>query len=63
MPGEKYFWDAARGTGFYGDLKRQQAGFDAKKQKEDHEQVGALIQKAAKLGKVKEPLIKYDSVV
>ena len=63
VPGEKYFWDAARGTGFYGDLKRQQAGFDAKKQKEDHEQVGALIQKAAKLGKVKEPLIKYDSVV
>ncbi len=58
VPCEKYFWDAAKGTGFYGDLKRQQANFDKEKQKKDHEKVGALIKKAEKLSKVKEPLIK-----
>lgn len=60
VPGEKYFWEAAKGTGFYGDLHWQQTGFDAKKQKEDHAKVGALIKKAAKLAKVKEPVLKYQ---
>ena len=58
VPCERIFWMAAKGTGFHGDLKRQQAGFDAEKQKADHEKVDALIQKAAKLAKVKEPVIK-----
>lgn len=58
VPCEKLFWNAARGTGFYGDLKRQQEGFDAKKQAVDHAKVEALIKKAAKLAKVKEPLMK-----
>ena len=58
VPCEKLFWNAARGTGFTGDLRRQQQGFDAKKQKEDHEKVAALIKKAGELAKVKEPLIK-----
>lgn len=58
VPCEELFWSAARGTGFYGDLKRQQEAFDAEKQKADHEKVELLIKKAAKLAKTKEPLIK-----
>ena len=58
VPCERLFWNAAKGTGFMGDLKRQQAAFDEKKQKADHEKVEALIKKAAKLAKTKEPLVK-----
>lgn len=57
VPCERIFWNAAKGTGFYGDLKRQQAAFDAEKQKADHAKVDALIQKAARLAKSKEPII------
>lgn len=57
VPQEKLFWNAARGTGFYGDLKRQQEAFDEKKQKADHEKVAALIAKAKRLSKTKKPLI------
>ena len=57
---ERIFWAAAKGTGFYGDLKRQQAAFDAEKQKADHAKVEALIQKAARLAESKEPVIKLD---
>ena len=60
VPQEKIFWNAARGTGFYGDLKRQQEGFDAEKQKEDHEKIEALIKKAATLAKAKEPIIGFE---
>lgn len=58
VPQEKLFWDAAKGTGFLGDLKRQQEAFDDAKQKADHVKVEALIQKADKLSKTKKPLIK-----
>ena len=60
VPQEKIFWNAARGTGFYGELKRQREGFDTKKQKEDHKKIEALIKKAATLAKVKEPVIKFE---
>ena len=60
VPCERIFWTAAKGTGFTGDLKRQLAAFDEKKQKEDHEKVEALIKKAARLAKTKEPLMKLD---
>ena len=60
VPCERIFWAAAKGTGFYGDLKRQQAAFDEEKQKADHEKVAALIQKAARLANSKEPVIKLD---
>ena len=60
VPCERIFWAAAKGTGFTGDLKRQQAGFDEKKQKEDHERVDALIKKAARLAKAKGPLMKVN---
>lgn len=58
VPCEDLFWNAARGTGFYGDLRRQQETFDEAKQKEDHEKVSALIKKADRLSRTKEPLIK-----
>lgn len=58
VPGEKIFWNAARGTGFYGDLKRQQESFDETKQKSDQEKVAALIEKAGKLAKQNKILIK-----
>ena len=60
VPGEKIFWNAARGTGFYGDLRRQQEGFNEEKQKIEQEKVAALIEKAGKLAKVKKPLIKLE---
>ena len=58
VPGEKIFWNAAKGTGFYGDLKRQQESFDEAKQKSDQSKVEALIKKADKLAKQKKILIK-----
>ena len=51
VPQEKLFWNAARGTGFYGDLKRQQEAFDEEKQRADHEKVSALIKKGERLAK------------
>ena len=60
VPCENLFWNAARGTGFYGDLKRQQEAFDETKQKADHEKVELLIKKAAKLAKTKKPVLKID---
>ncbi len=56
--GERIFWNAARGTGFYGDLKRQQESFDDSLQKSDQDKVRALIEKAGKLAKAGKILIK-----
>ena len=58
VPCEELFWEAAKGTGFLGDLRRQQANFNKDKQKADHEKVDALIKKAGRLAKVDKPLIK-----
>ena len=58
VPCERIFWNAAKGTGFTGDLKRQQVAFDEQKQKEDHEKVAALIKKAGELSKMKQPIFK-----
>lgn len=60
VPCERIFWNAAKGTGFTGELKRQQAAFDEKKQKADHAKVEALIKKAGRLAKTKEPLVKLE---
>lgn len=62
VPCEEMFWNAARGTGFYGDLKRQQAAFDAEKQKVEHEKVGALLKKAERLARAKKPLLKMKKI-
>ncbi|MBQ3470611.1 glycosyltransferase family 8 protein [Candidatus Saccharibacteria bacterium] len=58
VPCERIFWKAAKGTGFYKDLKRQQVAFDAEKQRADHAKVEALIKKAGRLAKSKEPIIR-----
>ena len=60
VPQEKLFWNAARGTGFYGELKRQREGFDVTKQKMDHEKIEALLKKAARLSGAKEPIIQWE---
>ncbi len=57
---EEYFWNAAKGTGFYGDLWRTRQGFTDEMRKKDHEKVGALIAKAGELAKAKEPIIKFE---
>ena len=58
VPCERIFWHAAKGTGFYGELRRQREAFDEEKQKADHEKVGALIKKAGKLSKLKKPIFE-----
>lgn len=58
VPCERIFWKAAKGTGFYKDLKRQQVAFDEEKQRADHAKVEALIKKAGRLAKSKEPIIR-----
>ena len=58
VPCEKLFWNAAKGTGFTGDLRRQQEAFGAEEQKADHAKVEALIKKAGRLAKVKKPVIR-----
>ena len=60
VPQERLFWNAARGTGFYGELKRQLEAFDEEKQKADHAKIGALLEKAVKLADTEEPIIKYE---
>lgn len=58
VPQEKLFWNAVRGTGFYGDLKRQLADFTDAERKAEAAKIDALIAKAAELAKVKEPVMK-----
>lgn len=58
VPQKKLFWNAARGTGFYGDLKRQQEAFDGEKQRADHAKVDALIKKAGRLAKAGKSLFE-----
>ena len=58
VPGEKIFWNAAKGTGFYGDLKRQQQAFDEAEQRAEKEKVEALIEKAGILVEKNKILIR-----
>lgn len=52
------FWDNAKGTGFYGDLQRAKENFSVKDARIDQLKIEALIKKAGKLAKVKEPVMK-----
>ena len=52
------FWHAAKGTGFYGDLVREKEGYTEEQAEEAATQIQALIEKAAKLSKAKEPILK-----
>ena len=51
------FWQAARGTGFYGDLMREKEKYTPEMAEMSAEQIKALIEKAAELAKVPEPLL------
>lgn len=59
VPGENLFWNAARGTGFYGDLKRQQRAFSAERQAAEQAKVKALRAKGATLADAGKILIQY----
>ena len=52
------FWEAARGTGFYGDLVRGRERYTIEDEEANTAQIKALIEKAAGLAQVKEPVIK-----
>lgn len=55
---ERLFWTAAKGTGFYGDLKRQLENFSAEDQKAEDEKLSGMLKRATKLAQTKKPLIK-----
>ena len=52
------FWRAAKGTGFYGDLMREKEKYTPEMAEQSAAQIKALIEKAAGLAQVKEPLLK-----
>ena len=52
------FWEAAKGTGFYGDLMRGKERYTLEEARATELQIKALIEKAAKLSRVKKPLIR-----
>ena len=54
----EYFWDAAKGTGYFGELQRQLEAFTPKERRADEKKIRDYIKKAAKLAKTKSPLIK-----
>ena len=51
------FWRAARGTGFYGDLMREKEKYTPEMAEQSAAQIKALIEKAAGLAQVEEPLL------
>ena len=55
------FWKAARGTGFYGDLMRGKERYTKKDSEKAANQIKALIEKAKKLSKSDEPVIKMGN--
>lgn len=55
------FWKAAKGTGFYGDLMRGKERYTKKDSEKAANQIKALIEKAKKLSKSDEPLIKMGN--
>ena len=52
------FWEAARGTGFTGDLMREKEKYTPEMAEQSAGQIKALIEKAAGLAQVPEPLLK-----
>ena len=60
VEGGDLFWKAAKGTGFYGDLIRGKENYTLDAEKHAEEKIKALIAKAEKLSKVKEPLLKLE---
>ena len=60
VEGGDLFWAAARGTGFYGDLMRGKENYTLDEERLAEEKIKALIEKAAELSKVEEPLLKMS---
>lgn len=60
--GADLFWKAAQKTPFYPELIRGKENYSLKDDKKNEEKINALLEKAAKLAKVKEPLIKIDNL-
>ena len=58
VEGGDLFWEAARGTGFYGDLVRGKENYTLNEEKQAEENIKALIKKAAALSEVEAPLLK-----
>ncbi len=61
IPHQDLFWDAAKGTGYYGELQRRLASFTPAERRKDEEKIASYIKKAAKLSQSKNlPLIKPE---
>lgn len=58
VEGSKLFWRIARSSGYYNELMHKKENFSINELRIKEDQLQALIQKADKLSKVKEPLIK-----
>jgi lipopolysaccharide biosynthesis glycosyltransferase len=54
------FWDAARGTGFYGDLMRGKENYTIKEARASELQIKALIDKAREMSKLKKPIFEEE---
>lgn len=54
------FWQAAKGTGFYGDLLREKESYTLEDARMAKLKIEALIKKGDKLSKVKKPVIRMD---
>lgn len=60
VDGEEIFWDAAKDSGFMGDLENIKKNFTIQDRRYDEARVTALIKKAGDKSKLKEPLLVYN---
>ncbi len=58
VEGGDLFWEAARGTGFYGDLMRGKESYTLDEEKHAEAKIQALVEKADKLSKTEKPLLE-----
>lgn len=56
VEGGDLFWRAAKGSGFYSDLKRGKEEYTLEEEKKAEAKIKALVEKAAKMSKMKEPI-------
>lgn len=62
VDGEELFWKAAKDSGYYSELMRGKENFSIKELRNKEDQVQALIRKAEKMSKAKEPVIKNEDL-
>lgn len=58
VDGSKLFWEAAKNSGYYNELLHVKENYPVEKLRIKEDQVNALMDKADKMSKVKEPVIK-----